>query len=126
MNSVCLLWEELRIEIYVFILGFTNNMKKLPIAFHPGEDLLEAIEAKGWSQKQFAELIGTTAPYLSDIIKGRRNITASLAVRIGAAFWTSAEVWMNLQTNYDLFLAEKKEAEKVGMVKSKLKEPTYA
>nr|DAP44755.1 MAG TPA: hypothetical protein [Bacteriophage sp.] len=33
---------------------------------------------------------------------------------------------MNLQTNYNLFLAEKEEAERVGMVKSKLKEPTYA
>lgn len=101
-------------------------MKKLPIAFHPGEDLLEAIEAKGWSQRQFAELIGTTAPYLSDIIKGRRNITASLAVRIGAAFGTSAEVRMNMQTNYDLFVAAKEEKERVASVHEKIKELTYA
>nr|DAD88442.1 MAG TPA: Plasmid maintenance system antidote protein [Podoviridae sp. cttxo15] len=101
-------------------------MERLPIAFHPGEDLLEAIEAKGWTQRQFAQLIGISAPYLSDIIKGRRSITASLAVRIGAAFGTSAEVWLNLQSNYDLFVAEKEEAERIATVHEKIKELAYA
>lgn len=101
-------------------------MNKLQFAFHPGEDLLEAIEAKGWTQRQFAELIGISSPALNAIIKGNRNITPALAVRIWAAFGTSAEVWMNMQTNYDLFVAAKEEKERVASVHEKIKELTYA
>lgn len=85
-------------------------------AFHPGEDLLEAIEAKGWTQRQFADIIGISSPALNAIIKGNRNITPALAVRIGAAFWTSAEVWMNLQTHYDLSVAAEAEEARVSTV----------
>lgn len=103
-----------------------QTMATLQFAFHPGEDLLEAIEAKGWTQRQFAELIGISSPALNAIIRGNRNITPALAVRIGAAFGTSAEVWMNLQTHYDLFVAAKEEAERVSKVHQKVQELAYA
>lgn len=101
-------------------------MNKLQFAFHPGEDLLEAIEAKGWTQRQFAELIGISSPALNAIIKGNRNITPALAVRIWAAFGTSAEVWMNLQTNYDLFVAAKEEESRISEVHQRVQELAYA
>ena len=56
------------------------------IAYHPGEYILEELRARGRSQAKFAELLGISKAEVNDIIKGRRNITARLAVRIGEAF----------------------------------------
>lgn len=95
-------------------------MKKVQLAFHPGIDIAEELEARWWTQTQFADVIGISVQALNAIIKWHRNITPSLAVRIGAAFWTSAEVWMNMQTEYDIYLAEQKEKSMVLDIYKKL------
>jgi HTH-type transcriptional regulator/antitoxin HigA len=61
-------------------------MEKPIVAYHPGEILKDELDTRGRTQKQFAELIGITTNEVNDIIKGRRNITARLAIRIGQAF----------------------------------------
>lgn len=78
-------------------------MTFVAIAYHPWEDLLEEIEERGWSQKDFAKLLWVSTVEVNDLIRGRRNITPRLASRIGEAFGTSAEVWLGLQNMYDLY-----------------------
>lgn len=90
--------------------------------FHPWEDIGEELEARGRTQRQFADIIWISAPELNNIIKGKKNLTPALAVRIGEAFGTSAEVWMNMQTQYSLSIAKKEEAKRIARVHEKLKE----
>ena len=97
-------------------------MFKPIFAFHPGEDIWEELEARWWTQRQFADIIGISAPELNNIIKGKKNLTPALAVRIGEAFGTSAEVRMNMQIHYSLDLAKKEEAKRIERVHEKLKE----
>ena len=93
-------------------------MFKPVFAFHPGEDIWEELEARGWTQRQFADIIGISAPELNNIIKGKKNLTPALAVRIGEAFGTSAEVWMNMQVHYSLDLAKKEEIKRIWIWRS--------
>lgn len=76
-----------------------------PMSFepiHPGEMLLDELNARGISQRQFAKLIGCSRSFLNEIIKGKRSITTATAFRIEAATGTKAYIWVNLQTVYDM------------------------
>ena len=78
---------------------------------HPGEILLEDfMKPLGLSQYRLAKDIGVTSIRISEIIKGRRSITVDTAMRLARYFGTSAEVWLGLQTRYDLEAAKDKEA----------------
>lgn len=85
------------------------------IAYHPWEDILEELEARWRTQSQFAELLGISRFEVNNLIKGRRNITARLAARIGSAFGTSAEVRLGLQNLYDLYLVQQNKKESQAM-----------
>ncbi len=74
--------------------------------FPPGEFLREELEARGWSQADFAEIIGRDQTLVSEIISARRIITPDTARAIGEALNTSAHVWLNLETEYRLRQAE--------------------
>lgn len=71
--------------------------------FHPGEHLLDELSARGWTQTEFADIIGRPVRLVNEIINGRRGITPETAREFGAAFGTSAEFWMNLDTAYNLW-----------------------
>jgi addiction module HigA family antidote len=75
---------------------------------HPGEFLFEAIEALGLTQAAFAAAIGVSPMRISHVLKGKRPVTAELALLIGRALGQSAQYWLNLQTTYDLKIAEVK------------------
>ena len=64
--------------------------------FHPGEHLLDELEARGWTQTEFAEIIGRPLRLVNEIINGKRGITPETAREFAAALGTSAEFWMNL------------------------------
>lgn len=69
----------------------------------PGEILLEEfLEPMGITQYQLAKAIGKPQSAISDIVHGRRAITAETAWLLGKALNTSAQFWLNLQTTYDL------------------------
>ncbi len=69
----------------------------------PGEILLEEfLEPMGITQYQLAKAIGKPQSAISDIVHGRRSITAEMAWLLGKALNTSAQFWLNLQTMYDL------------------------
>ena len=75
-------------------------------AIHPGEFLNETLGELKISQAEFARAIGVSPMRISHVIKGTRPITAELALLIGRAFGQSPQYWLNLQTAYDLKIAE--------------------
>ena len=75
-------------------------------AIHPGEYLSETLTELNISQAEFARAIGVSSMRISHIIKGTRPVTAELALLIGRALDQSPQYWLNLQTAYDLKIAE--------------------
>ena len=87
-----------------------NIKKQQPM--HPGEMIKEDFLADyGLTQYALANALKIPHSRLTDIIKGRRGITADTALRLARFFGNSAGFWMNLQTNYDLQMAD---AEEIG------------
>lgn len=77
-------------------------MRQLEI-IHPGAILWEEFMSPlGITQNQLARDLDITVGRISDIIHGKRGITADTALRFGKYFDTSAEFWLNLQSDYDL------------------------
>ena len=77
--------------------------------FHPGEILEEEfLHPLAVSQRSFAEKLGWTPAKLNELIKGKRGVTADTAIDLSEALKTSPELWMNLQTQWDLAQALKK------------------
>lgn len=75
---------------------------------HPGEVIRElCIEPLGLSVTDAAEALGVSRKTLSNILNGRAGISPEMAVRLSIAFETTAESWLNQQTQYDLWFAEK-------------------
>lgn len=73
----------------------------LPIDQTPvGELLGLELEARGWSQAEFATIIGRPTQFVSEIVTGKKEITRESAAQIGAALWQSPEYWLNLQDQY--------------------------
>jgi HTH-type transcriptional regulator/antitoxin HigA len=70
--------------------------------FHPGELLGDEIFSRHITQLQFAKQLGVQKTVLNEIIKGRRNISAVLALKLEAAFGIEAECWLKAQMSYDL------------------------
>ena len=70
--------------------------------FPPGDFLKEELEARSWTQVELAEILGRPQRLISELINGKRSITPETAMGLAAAFGTSAQLWMNLQTTYDL------------------------
>jgi len=81
-------------------------MEKLkPI--HPGEILLEEfLLPMGISQNRLALDVGVPARRINEIVLGRRRITADTALRLSRYFETTPQLWLGLQTDYDLDVAE--------------------
>lgn len=82
------------------------------IIIHPGEILQEELEARGLTQKGFAEQIGRPLQLINNIVNGRSGISAETALDFAEAFDTSTQFWMNLDSNYRLALARKKRMER--------------
>ena len=75
-------------------------------AVHPGEFLRETLEELGLTQAAFAEVIGVSPMRVSHLLKGDRPVTAELALRLGRALGQTPQYWLNLQTSYDLKVAQ--------------------
>jgi len=70
--------------------------------FSPGEYLRDELDERGWTQAEFAEIIGRPPRLVSELIAGKRGITPDTAADLAAALGTSAQVWMNLDAAYQL------------------------
>lgn len=70
--------------------------------FPPGEFLRDELEERNWSQTEFAEMIGRPVRLVNEIIAGKKAITPETAIQLGDALGTGAEVWLNLESQYQL------------------------
>jgi addiction module HigA family antidote len=81
------------------------NMHNPP---HPGEVLREMwLVPIGISITEAAKRLGISRKALSELVNGHTSVSPQMAVRLSVALKTSAKVWMNMQTNYDLWHVEK-------------------
>jgi addiction module HigA family antidote len=70
---------------------------------HPGEILeKDFLEPMGITAYRLSKSIGVQQTRISQIIKGKMSVTANMATRLAKFFGTSAEVWMNLQSKYEI------------------------
>lgn len=84
---------------------------------HPGEILKEEfLEPFELSANKLALELKISTNRITEIIKGRRAITADTALRLAKFFGTSAELWLNLQKQYELQLAEDKIGEELKKI----------
>lgn len=74
--------------------------------FPPGDYVREEIEARGWSQADLAEILGRPVAAVYELIAGKRGVSIETAKGLAAAFGTSAEVWIKLDTAYQLYKSE--------------------
>ncbi len=98
--------------------------EKLP-PIHPGEVLLEDfMKPLGLSQYRVAKDIGVPALRISQIVNGKRAVTADTAMRLARYFGTSPDVWLRLQARYDLEVAEREYGDRINREVKVLAEAT--
>lgn len=74
----------------------------LHVHHHPGAILKEELDARGLSPAALATALRVPSRRISDIVKGKRGVTADTALRLERFFGGDAQFWMNLQAGYDL------------------------
>jgi addiction module HigA family antidote len=72
---------------------------------HPGEHIAEYLEENGWSQAELARRAGLTPKLVSEIINGKNPVTPETALKLERVLGLKAEVWLGLQSSWDLFHA---------------------
>jgi addiction module HigA family antidote len=89
-------------------------MKKSP-SVHPGEILLEDfIKPLGLTPYRVARDIGVAPLRINQIVNGKRAISADTALRLACYFGTSAQIWMRLQSQYDLEVAQRRHLTRIS------------
>jgi antitoxin HigA-1 len=77
-------------------------------AIHPGEHLAEELREMGMSAAELSRQLQVPTNRVTQILNGRRSITGDTALRLAHFFGTSAEFWLNLQSLYEIRLAQQK------------------
>ncbi|MGD0613470.1 MAG: HigA family addiction module antitoxin [Anaerolineales bacterium] len=100
-------------------------MDKTLSPIHPGEVLREDfMKPLGLSQYRLAHDIGVTPIRISQIVNGQRSITVDTAMRLARYFGTSAAVWLRLQVQYDLEIAEGELSDRIKREVKILQQPS--
>lgn len=90
-------------------------MPKVRNPFHPGEILEEEfLKPKNITQSELARSLGTTHAVINEICRGKRGISAAMALKLAKHFKMSPEFWMNLQMTWELWKEWEKQKKKVG------------
>jgi antitoxin HigA-1 len=79
----------------------------MPSAAHPGRILRRELRARELSANRLALDLGVPSGRITDILNGRRSITADTAVRLGRYFGNRAQFWLDLQSQYDIGVVER-------------------
>jgi len=80
-----------------------------PIA--PGEFIKAELQQRGWTQSDFALVVGRHIPIINEILQGKRGFTPELAVAIGTAFGTGPKIWLDRESAYRLSLIKTDDSE---------------
>ena len=100
-------------------MGRTFKPARVP---PPGRILSRELEARGWTQKELATIIGRPEQAISEIVNAKKQITPETARELAAAFGTSAALWVNLEASYQLHQAQKKEVDRNISRRARLRE----
>jgi addiction module HigA family antidote len=96
-------------------------------AIHPGEHLAEELKELGMSAAEMARKLGVPTNRVTGVLNGQRAITGDTALRLAHFFGTSAEFWLNLQSLYEIRLAQKKAGKSIRALPTlKRSEPVHA
>jgi addiction module HigA family antidote len=97
------------------------------MAIHPGEHLAEELKALEMSAAELARKISVPTNRVTQILNGTRSVTGDTALRLGLSFGTSPQFWLNLQTLYDMRIAEQKTGKSIRSLPTlKRKELAYS
>ena len=77
-------------------------MSQTPVP--PGEVLWSYLAGEGWTQSQFAEIVGRNPQWISEVINGKKLITVESATQIATALGTTPGYWLALQDRYRLWV----------------------
>ncbi len=83
-------------------------------AIHPGRLLKRELSARSLSANRLALDLGVPSGRITDILNGRRSITADTAVRLGRYFGNSAQFWLDLQSQYDIAVVEREQGPEIA------------
>lgn len=89
-------------------------MRKMTPAVHPGLLLKRELRVRNLSANRLALDLGVPSGRITDILNGRRSITAETAVRLGRYFGNSAQFWLDLQGQYDIAVVERERGEEIA------------
>ena len=92
-------------------------MARRPI--HPGEILADELTEVGISSAMLAKQINVPANRISQILSGKRSITADTALRLGKWFGTGPKIWLNLQQAYELDVAQLEMGSDLEIIKAR-------
>jgi addiction module HigA family antidote len=81
---------------------------------HPGRLLKRELTARGLSANRLSLDIGVPSGRVTDILNGRRGISADTAVRLGRYFGNSAQFWLDLQSQYDIGVVEREKGAEIA------------
>jgi addiction module HigA family antidote len=86
----------------------------MPFAVHPGRLLKRELAVRQLSANRLALDLGVPSGRITDILNGRRSITADTAVRLGRYFGNRAQFWLDLQSQYDIAVIERKHGAEIA------------
>jgi len=86
----------------------------MPPVAHPGRLLRREVTARALSASRLALDLGVPSGRITDILNGRRSITADTAVRLGRYFGNSPQFWLDLQSQYDIATVERERGQEIA------------
>jgi antitoxin HigA-1 len=95
------------------IADFDRGRQIPPIA-HPGRLLRRELDASGLSANRVAQGLGVPSGRITDILNGRRGISADTAVRLGRYFGNRVQFWLDLQSQYNIALVQRDRGEEIA------------
>jgi addiction module HigA family antidote len=91
------------------MLTEADNMSQNPISARippPGRILSRELDARGWTQKDLAEIINRPAQTIDEMVRGIKQITPEIAHELSEALGTSLDFWANLESKYQLAISD--------------------
>ena len=92
-------------------------------AIHPGEILADELEELSITPTELARQIKVPTNRITQIIQGKRSISGDTALRLGHWFGTSAQFWLNLQSAYDIRVAEQQAGAEIARLPTRAARP---
>jgi len=86
----------------------------MPLALHPGRLLKRELDARSISANRLALDLGVPSGRITDILNGRRSISADTAVPLGRYFGNGAQFWLDLQGQYDIAVVERDRGDEIA------------